>query len=418
MKSFREAVIREAFSRMPPVQDSPISARKLAQRVGLAPPMSLAELIGMILFEEKTFHGDVVTPAGTALGGWVDMIFRSNGKFDVHFHMEDSGIPDYDFQVRAIFTTPSGLVFVSQHNGHVEGTESTTLTHAPNRNNDHQESGTNPSIRANWSDVQNGRLWITKDYSATGVIGAVQDLAKAVLDVGAAAVGGTLGVVIGLGAEVGQLFGDLGLGGTFGIIAGVVVFASGGTIVMAVVAGLAAGAVTNALIKQRELSEQEAGFAARVFGGSLPSANRIMLTNLSGLGGRAFTMPGADDKIYINLGDAFNNPLKYTNNHYPTPGQVLIHELSHAWQIEHKSFLPGTVCEGIVNQANNQVGQSVYVYGPPGPAWNSFNLEAQAAIVDQWFAGIPTVVVPNRTQMNENDPYFIYIRDNIREGRA
>lgn len=132
---------------------------------------------------------------------------------------------------------------------------------------------------------------------------------------------------------------------------------------MAVVAGVAVGAVTNALIKQRELSEEEAGFAAQVFGGSLPPRDWIMLTNLAGLGSRAFTMPGVDGKIYINLGDAYDNPnpLDYTNPPiYRKRGQLLIHELTHAWQIFHRSFVPGTGCEGIVNQANNTVGESVY----------------------------------------------------------
>ena len=95
----------------------------------------------------------------------------------------------------------------------------------------------------------------------------------------------------------------------------------------------------------------------------------------------------------------------------------MIHELTHAWQIAHAAFLPGLVCEGIVNQANNTVGQSVYVYRPAGPDWSSdFNLEQQAAIVDQWFGGTPTVVVPNRKAMDEDDPYSTYIRDHVRAG--
>ncbi|MDH7459831.1 hypothetical protein QEG73_01035 [Chitinophagaceae bacterium 26-R-25] len=418
MKSFREAAIREGLSRIPPVPDSPISARKLAQRVGLNPPVTFTDLIAMIEFEEQTFHGNLVTPTGTALGGSVDLTLRSNGKFDIQFHIHDSGIPDYDFQVRAIFTTSGGLVFVSQYNGHVEGTESTSLTHAPNRDSNHQESGINPLIRANWLEIKKGQLWITKEYSATGLSGFVQDVAKAVLDVAAISVGGALGVVIGLGTEASQLLRGLGLDGPFGVIAGVVVFVAGGSIVMAIVAGAAVGSVTNAMIRQRELSPQESAFAARIFGGSLPPANQIVLTNLSGLGGRAFTIPGADEKIYVNLGNAFYEPLQYHSDSYPTHGQVLIHELVHVWQIKHNTFLPGTVCASIVNQANNIVGQSVYVYGPPGPAWGNFNLEAQAAIVDQWFAGTKTVVVPNRTPMDGNDPYFGYIRDNIRNGQT
>jgi len=420
MKNVHEAAIKEAALRKTK-PDSPISIRKMAGNMGLNPPISLIELFRMIEPEERTFHADVVTPAGTALGGTVDMVLGNNGSYNIYFHMHDSGVPNYDFTVRAIFTTPSGLVLVAAHSGHVEGTDILRPWEEPNRNDDHTDTDTDPRIRMNWADTRNGRLWITKEYSATGVIGFVGDLAKAVLDVVAGGAGAALGVVIGLGAEIGKVFGDLGIGGSFGVIGGVVVFAAGGSIVLATVAGVAIGAVTNEMIQQRPISMEEYGFAAGVFGGSLPPADQIILTNLSGIGGRAFTMPGVDGKIYINFGDVYSNPnpLQYTNKTYPVPGQVLIHELTHAWQIARTSFLPGLLCEGIVNQANNTAGQSVYAYGPPGSPWSSgsFNLEAQGAIVDQWFAGIPTVNTPNRKPRDENDPYFMYIRDNIRQAR-
>ena len=175
--------------------------------------------------EVLPFHGNVVTPAGTALGGTVDITLRSDGSYTVNFDMRATGLPSYDFLVRAIFTTPNGLTLVSQYSGHVEGTESGLK---PHRENTHTDSGINPLIADNWSDIKNGRLWITKEYAADGLVGFVEDLAKAVLDVGAGAVGGTLGVVIGLGAEIGQVFGHLGVGGAFGLVAGVVVFASRG----------------------------------------------------------------------------------------------------------------------------------------------------------------------------------------------
>jgi hypothetical protein len=82
-------------------------------------------------------------------------------------------------------------------------------------------------------------------------------------------------------------------------------------------------------------------------------------------------------------------PLRSAYPSYPIAGQVLIHELTHAWQIEHTDisdgFVPGLMCTGIYNQT--VLGQAAYHYGRPGPPWSSFNMEAQAAIVDQWFAG-------------------------------
>ena len=329
----------------------------------------------------------VLTPSGTALGGTVTMTLKSNGDFTTQFHMHDSGATGYSFQVHAIWTTPGGITVAAAHSGSVGGTFT-----SGSRDDDHTDNGNNPLIRLHWPDIQQGRLWVTKDYSATGVIGFVQDLAQTILDIGASVVGGAIGVVIGIGGEIGQVFGNLGIGGVIGVLAGVAVFAFGGGIVLAVVAGVAAGAVTNALID-------------------------LMITNLSGLGGRAFTMPGVDGKIYLNMGDGFGDPLDWKpNNSYRVRGQVLVHELTHAWQIHHASFPPGFVCAGIVNQANYQVGQSVYQYGPPTYDWPAFNLEAQGAIVDQWFAGVPVASAPNRKAADVNDPYFRYIANNIRKG--
>lgn len=362
--------------------------------------------------EEKTFGSQVLTPAGTALGGTASITVRRDGTWTSSFHMHDSGAIGYDFSVNAMLVSNNGLTVLARHSGHVGGTVSSGA-----RDDDHQEEGFNWFIAAEWDSISNGRLWVTKDYAATGVVGVVEDIAKGILDVAAGAVGGALGVVIALSAEAGQLIGDLGLGGTFGVIAGVVVFAFGGTIVLAIEVGVAVGAMTNALIKQRPLRPEEVAFVNdHVFHQSF-SLDNVRLTNLAGLGGRAFTMPGSDGFTYVNIGsDAFDSPLTYTHGGYARGGQMLIHELTHAWQIAHSSFVPGIVCAGIVNQANNQVGQAVYAYPAAGPDWSTFNLEQQGAIVDEWFGGDPTPSVPNRSQENTDDPYFRYIRDNIRAG--
>jgi hypothetical protein len=60
------------------------------------------------------------------------------------------------------------------------------------------------------------------------------------------------------------------------------------------------------------------------------------------------------------------------------------------------------------------LGHDVYLYGPAGPAFNDFfNLEQQANIVDQWFGGRQTIYGGAMVESDAN-PYFQYIRDNIR----
>ena len=58
-------------------------------------------------------------------------------------------------------------------------------------------------------------------------------------------------------------------------------------IIAAVVAGVAAGAITDALIRHRQISTEEYDFARTVFGNTLPPRERIFLTNLSYGGGRS-----------------------------------------------------------------------------------------------------------------------------------
>src|SRR5262249_3856780 len=140
--------------------------------------------------------------------------------------------------------------------------------------------------------------------------------------------------------------------------------------------------------------------------------------NLAGLGGNAFTMPGVDGRIYVNLGDHFGDPIAPKLRAYPASGQLLIHELTHAWQISHSTFLPGMVCAALVNQANNQVADDGDVWGPPGPDWGVFNRGAGGALVAQGSGGSPTPVVPFRRPKDEGDPSFRYIEDNARAGRT
>ena len=178
---------------------------------------------------------------------------------------------------------------------------------------------------------------------------------------------------------------------------------------------MAIGAVTDALIHTRPMSPAEIATAQQVFGSKVPYGN-VMFTNLSALNGRSFTAPGVDGKTYCNLGEAYNNPLAPGNGAYPAAAEMMIHELTHAWQIANNSFIPGFVCSGVVNQANYIFGDDVYAYGPPGPDWSSLNLEQQGAIVNQWFAGSgdPDPQQGQWSAMNTAaNPYFRYISSNI-----
>ncbi len=365
-----------------------------------------------------SFHQDIVTPSGTPLGGWVDLQVQSNGNYQIKFHMHSSSVlGNFDFDLRAYVSAPNCPTFFFHHSGHVSGVDSA----------DYPKSGTNPLIAIYWSQLkQGGHFTVGKDYQWEGAVGTLDRLAKDLitlhlLDFAAGVAGAALGAVIAVTREaIGWIHANLGPGGTLGIIGGVVVFAAaavlgagaGVALIFGTVAEVATGAVSNALIKSRPLAQPEIDVARTVFGNTIPY-NNIMLTNLGGLSGRGFTAPGVDGKIYCNLGHAYSNPLGSYPAPYPAPGQLLIHELTHAWQIAHTTFVPGFLCSAIVNQANYSFGDNVYQYGPAGPGWVTFNLEQQGAIVDQWFGGNGNQASYGAKNATDKNPYYRYIHDNL-----
>jgi len=194
--------------------------------------------------------------------------------------------------------------------------------------------------------------------------------------------GAGLTLVIVLSAELADSLDAtfVGPGGLIGVaVAGGVVWVFGpSAIIAAVVAGVAAGAITDELIKHRQPTDQEYRFAQTVFGDTLPPRDRIYVTNLSHDGGRKYTWPNLDGSVVLNLDDAFENPMQHSDRSYPTKGQLFIHELAHAWQIKAKSFIPGLLCKAVFETHTYQPGTEL-------KQWNKFGLEQQAGIVDGWF---------------------------------
>jgi len=408
----------------------PVSAEMVALKLGMNAPASLTTMAGRLngMASTMSFSGQWSTPDGTPLGGSVTLTVNSDGTYTVEFtaitHSHVPGL-SFDFQVRAYLSAPglpSCLFFY--HAGSV-GTNVTKTGE-----DDHQESGSNPLISLYWNQiVSSASLSIAKDYKWGGPVGTLENLVGDLLEIGVGAVGAAVGAVIGLTQEaVGWLHGSLGPGATFGVIAGVVVFAvaeiasfgAGTALMLGTVAGVAVGTVVNSMIQYRPMNSGEIQLAQQVFGSELPYQN-VMLSNLTGTNGRSFTIPGIDGKTYCNLGEHYNNTLGSANNAYPGNGELLIHELTHAWQIAHNSFVPGFVCSGVLNGANYVMGDNVYAYGPAGPDWSNFNFEQQASIVNQWFAGSNDYDTHQSNwppMATTGNPYYRYIQNNILTGSA
>ena len=413
MRSFRNTLSKAGMS------DPPFSAERLAAWYRVNRPISLTGLTNTAQSPAAvTFHGDVVTPSGTALGGWVEMTLRSDGTYTFKGHMHDSGWDPYDFRVRAVVSTPN-IVVAAQRSGHTDGTGSDPLGH-PNRDCDWQEDGKEPRIEVFWPEVRQGTMSVSKSYQDVGVLKTIEDIAADFLGFVAADVLGSpvLGLALVIGSELGKVtglkWGDPTILVGVAEVAGIVAVFGFGALVPAI--GVAVATAPN----HRRLNQDEIRFAGAVFGDTLP-IDRIMLTDITGLGGRGFTFPNVDGDILVNLGPGYSNPdpMHYTSPRYPTQGQLLIHELVHTWQIANSWFVPGWICDGVGAQMQ---GSSTYQYGPAGPPYSSMgSIEAKAAIIDQWFGNhakgwtsIDDAIDKLNSPAAKSDPYFMYITNNIR----
>ena len=415
MKSWRRVATAQLD---PPFQ---VSALTLALQAGLSAPVSLSEIIAA-LTAPRSFHADIVTPSGTALGGTVDLILFNDGRYTFDVHMHDSGFDPYNFRVRCALQAPGGLIVVFQTSGHTDGTGS-DLSGDLHRDFNHHEEGVNKMIQAYWLDISVSTLAVSKSYEDVGALHTLEEIAKDVLGflVAYVTVGAGLALVISASAALSDSLdvSFVGTGGIVGVVvAGGVVWVFGpSAITAAVIAGVAAGLITDASFRHRQLTDEEYRFASTVFGDTLPPRERIYVTNLSQGGGRKYTWPNLGGSVLLNLDNAFDDPMHYADGGYKTKGQVFIHELTHAWQIQTGSFTPGIACKRVFETGS-------YVPGPAGTAWSEFGLEQQAAIVDHWFgdhAGSWNTiqeVIENLTSLPAiQDPYFAYISNNIRLGQ-
>jgi hypothetical protein len=407
------------------LMERPVSLRALLDRIAALP-------------DSVPFESTIVT--GAAMGGRVGITVNRDGSYRFHGSMRATGFPSFSFRVGAVIQSASGLItLAAQHSGKVFGTDT-----PGERQDDWDENIADPTktplIRNLWPDVSGGRMVVSRSSELAGVLAGATDILKDVATF--FVVGNTLGAGLAICLIIGSELGDAGvdvpgMGGVVGIgIIGGALFIWGPLAIgPAFLVGVGAGAIVDALVKIRRMEPFERDFARRVFGDSL-DFDRIRLTNLVGFDDRPFAMPTVDNHILLNIGvsDAmFDSPTTtkrldrngQPSKEMPAEGQLLIHELTHAWQIQHnplgKGYVPGWLCEGIREQ--EFVSGDAYAYGPPGPPWDSFFNEAQAHIVDDWFGNSgrqkDAPLVPGESpQMNLNSPYFGYIDNNIRAGVA
>ena len=367
--------------------------------------------------ESRTFSQPVITPSGTPLGGHAELVLNNDGTGTFSGHMRATGLFSYKFRVRAVVRSATGQIAVmAQKSGSVYGTDT-----PGDRQFDWHDNAPSELARDQWPEIRTASMAVNKSYEMTGVLGTLADVVVDLVEfVAASAVSSpTLTGIILVGSELAALT-DVrvaGPGGFIGLVtAGGAAFLFGGGVILPVlVGGVMIGDIE---VKHRKLTEAEQSVARGVFQDTLPF-ERIVLTNLSGQSGQEFVVPNIDGSILVNMGDGFSDPVGHRapSRGYPNNGQLFIHELTHVWQVAHTDV----IAEFFWRAALDKLGGSAsYTYGPPGPPFSSFGLEAQASLVEEWFTGTmakAAAPIPGRRPdkpMSKDDPYFGYIANNIR----
>jgi hypothetical protein len=390
------------------------------------------------LYEQPVvFDEPLVTADGVALGGHHTLTIQRDGTYRYQGHFRATGVPSFDVSLVTTLgyavpvpgsPTPAAVQFAFPAHGRVHGTNE-----PGERVHSWDMQGSLSLLKAQWNVARQGRISRKLEFDTDwfGPAGEVAGFLAQVIAFGTAF--GTAGVAIVVAGEAADHLNieQLVLPGLVGVVvAGAAGFVFGPIALFP--AFVVGAAVTAATVKQRHMSDEEKAFADQVFKGKLPS-DRVLLTNLVGFGERPFTAPGPGGAILVNLGKGFDDPVRYTGKGgdrlgVNAPGQLLIHELTHAWQIGNESFTPEYYCRA-VSTALGTVGgdMSAYGYGTAGGSWSSFGTEQQGSIVDEWFAGSnnpsdgPQKGYPPMHSIDQGpdqNPYFRYIRDNVRTGIA
>lgn len=399
---------------LPIVQETrgPVSLRALAGSHSFTPPVSVVQLLKRL--SVKTFQASVTTPDPEALGGYVDLTIRGDGTYELRVHMHDSGFPDYSFRLGVFLRSTSGIVFALYSRGTVHGTLS-----PGSRDFDDTQSGFTQVLNDRWDEFAAGQLEVHREYTNE----LVEWLASTVLDkatflIGAVTIGAPASLVIWGASSLGELTGvftpgELGLAGL--IAAEGQYFLFGPTYFIPVF--IAGALVAAALFRRRGLNDVEIEEAKKVFLDTIPY-EKIVISNLEGIGGRPFAIPNIDGQVIMGVGTGMFEPMRADTDN--TTKRVFIHEMTHAWQYFHQRTITD-LCRIIgTRTAEALEGQdAVYNYAsPPDRDWSFYNMEQQAHIVADWYSVRFNGSVRQGASAQADQENDRYIRESIRLGRS
>ena len=169
-------------------------------------------------------------------------------------------------------------------------------------------------------------------------------------------------------------------------------------------------------LTKRPLNQEEEALARQVFQDQLPYG-RIHIANffLPGNEGVPVTVAAGTEIIPIKAlteYTIFFGPEVFRDGaQTPKTRETFIHELTHVWQGYHSTFSWHYMVNSMLSQ-----GRAIIFHGDrnkaynftAGQAWEDYNVEQQANIVESWFA----------KGMQSDSELYGYITENIRAGRS
>ncbi|HNP28530.1 MAG TPA: hypothetical protein PKK23_05765 [Nitrospirales bacterium] len=375
---------------------------------------------------QHEFSGQIVTGGLAALGGSYKVTIYGDGAVRWQGEATNSGIDSYDFGLSAFVRTSSGRAVALVRTGSIPNR--VPVVGDTIRRSWDELQPPNPVIAVHFDEFAEADFLTNLEYES-GIGGALEKMVGWLIKFGVGSVIGPVGgAVVFIGVEVGSLATTGSLVPGARIVGNILWLAGPANTLFA----LAAEGIAALGSRTRALTQEEYDWANnQVFLGSLPPRDRLVLTDTSGGGDRAFTFPRFDGKITLNMGpNAFADPRLYGRGSrrkpekYPPPnplivhGEIFVHELVHACQIQHAHMDLALLADALASKACEATGGDPYLYGASGPDYSSFNLEQQAQIVSDWFAGaVQSGSNQTGIPMDINSLYFQYINTNVRIGR-
>lgn len=176
--------------------------------------------------------------------------------------------------------------------------------------------------------------------------------------------------------------------------------------------GAAAHTEPPEIYRERTLTKQEEALACSVFGATSLPYGSIYLSNGLGFERRPYAIPHPAEigGFVIHIGPVgFVDATSSTDMILAIPvDDVFIHELVHVWQGYNYGTPFAYVVDSVLSQFFHDLrGTNAYT-AVPGSEWWEYNVEQQAALVQEWYA--------RGLVQADTDPRWRYVRDHIRPG--